>query len=130
MRFYKVDKSQIIDDKKTDKKIVFFTNRTVALAEARKSFRRFKQFTKAYRIWYKKSQDYMKDATEEEVLQSPHLLTEMPISEFGTHGNGGIKVVECDTSSTLTSKNVLLSALNNDSSIWETESVIWEKSIA
>jgi len=129
MKFYKVDQTDIVDNSKGITSVVFYTNRTVALSEANKSFRRFKEFTKNYKKWEKKTKRLMETENLAESTAVPEFLSDMPISEFFTHGNGGVKVLECETNEDLTSKTVLLNALNGNDETWDYQNVIWKKEI-
>ena len=129
MKFYKVDKTNIVDETKGARSIVFYTNRTIALSEANKTFRRFKQFTKSYRKWEKTTKRLMETENLAESTAVPEFISEMPISEFVTHGNGGVKVFECETNTHLTSKNVLLNALNDEDETWDYQNIIWQKDL-
>ena len=127
MKFYCVDSKEISS---ITNGVEWFTNRTVALAAARQTTRAYKTFLSEYKTWEKKLIQESRQEENQEYPEgvSPEILEVMPVADFKTCG-GTVRVVECLTNDQLTSKSVLLCALNQDPETWETKETIWSKQV-
>ena len=128
MKFYKVDSREISNTSSNG--LEWFTNRTIALANGRKTAKEYKKFISEYGVWEKKLIEESRQSENQEFPEgvSPEILDSMPITEFKTCG-GTVAVVECKTNEDLTSKSVLLYALNHSPETWESQETIWSKQV-